>query len=248
MKIIQNLKKYTNLALDILFPEDIKCLLCGRELDNDSMFCSHCLDLDIFNEGSRCIYCDSMVKDGNIVCTFCSENRHKFKKCVCPLNYNFLVRQAILKFKDDNAQYLARPFAKLVYERIKQENWQIDFIVPVPSYKKAIKKRGYNPALLLANELSSLMNVPVYQVLSKNVPSPNQKFMDYTSRYKNLQYTMRLESKDFIKDKNILIVDDVITTGATIDACANLFGKAKAIYGCGVARTNFIGREWSKEI
>lgn len=239
MNVISFFKKIANNALDIVFPENIKCLLCENELDNDDeIFCSQCLEQDIFNEGTRCVYCDSMIKDGNKVCDFCKNHRHLFNKCVCPLNYNPLVKRAILKFKEDNAKYLAQPFAKLIYQRLKEENITFDFIVPVPSHIKTIKKRGYNPAELLAEELSKLAKVPVYKILIKNTQTTNQKFLEYSKRFQNIQYSMSLTSKDFIKRRNILLVDDVITTCATIDACANLLVNTKNIYACAVARTN----------
>lgn len=241
MKTFPSIKKIANKTLDLLFPDNIRCLICGSELDDEGMFCSHCSDINIYNEGKRCAFCDCMIKDENQVCNFCRDRKHLFKECVCPLNYNPIVRQTILKFKDDNAKYLAKPFAKLMYERLKQTDWKIDYLVSVPSHKNMIKKRGYNPAELLAEELSILTRLPVYNVLVKNAPSPNQKFMDYENRFKNIQYTMALTSKDFIKGKNILLVDDVITTCATIDACANLLVGAKNIYACGVARRNIVG-------
>ncbi len=231
-------KKIKDKVLDIVFPDDLRCLLCGGELDGQEVFCSRCLDIDIFNEGTRCMYCDAMIKDDNTVCDFCRDNHHLFEKCFCPLNYNGIVRKTVLRLKEDNAKYLAKGFAKLIYDRLADENLKIDFIVPVPSHISMIKKRGYNPALLIANELSSLMNVPVCEALVKNAKTPNQKFLNYKERFANISSTIQLVDSKTIKDKNILIVDDVITTCATVDACANLMKKAKHIYACAVARTN----------
>ncbi len=233
------LKEIANKMLDVIFPVDIKCLLCGKELKNNDIFCSDCLDSDIFNEGTRCIYCDAMIKEGNLVCNFCREKHHIFEKCFCPLNYNGSVRKAILSFKEDNARYLAKPFAKLIFQRLKQENLQIDFIVPVPSHISSIKKRGYNPAYLLAEEVSKITNIPLYEALIKNAKTPNQKFLDYEERYLNIQYTMKVVGNN-VKGKSILIIDDVITTCATVDACATLLSNAKHIYACAVARTNLM--------
>ncbi len=236
---LPKIKKFTNKVLDIVFPNDFKCILCGKDLpDDSSIFCSECMQSDIFNEGNRCIKCDTMIKEGNIICDHCKSQKRYFEKCVAPLNYNNIVKAAILKFKDDNARYLITPFAKLMIERLKQENFQFDIIVPVPSHPKTIRRRGYNPPFLLAKEIGKLLNKPVVKALNKNLLTSKQKRLDFEERQTNLRDSMTLVDKTLIKGKNILIVDDIITTCATINTCASLLKGAKKIYACGVARTN----------
>lgn len=236
---LPKIKKFTNKVLDIVFPNDFKCILCGKDLpDDSSIFCSECMQSDIFNEGNRCIKCDTMIKEGNIICDHCKSQKRYFEKCVAPLNYNNIVKAAILKFKDDNARYLITPFAKLMIERLKQENFQFDIIVPVPSHPKTIRRRGYNPPFLLAKEIGKLLNKPVVKALNKNLLTSKQKRLDFEERQTNLRDSMTLVDKTLIKGKNILIVDDIITTCATVNTCASLLKGAKKIYACGVARTN----------
>lgn len=236
---LPKLKKITNKVLDIIFPNDFKCLLCGKDLPDDSSnICSECLQSDIFNEGNRCIKCDTMIKEGNIICDHCKSQKRFFEKCVCPLNYNNIVKIAILKFKDDNARYLVTPFAKLIIERLEKENFQFDIIVPVPSHPKTIKRRGYNPPLLLAKEIGKLLKKPVVEALTKNDLTSKQKRLNFEERQTNLRDSMTLVDKSAIKGKNILIVDDIITTCATINTCSSLLKGAKKIYACAVARTN----------
>ncbi len=235
----EKIKRIANKTLDILFPNDFKCILCGKDLfSNEYVFCKECLLDDIFNEGNRCVKCDTIIKEGNIICDHCKNSKRFFEKCVCPLNYNDKVKNAILKFKEDNARFLARPFAELIINRLKEENIQFDIIVPVPSHIKTIKRRGYNPSLLLANEIGRILNKPVMEVLVKNVITSKQKFLNYEDRQNNLLDSMTLVDKTSIRGKTILLVDDVITTCATINTCSSLLVKAKKIYACGVARTN----------
>ena len=113
---------------------------------------------------------------------------------------------------------------------------EFDVIVPVPSHKKKVKQRGYNPALALADELSKISGKPVADVLYKTRKTQNQKFLDYAQRQENLENSIILLNKSIIKDKKVLIIDDIITTGATIEACSKLLINAKTIYGCGIAR------------
>ena len=241
MKILQSLKTLYESFIDKLFPTDIKCLLCGRDLPDNNFFCEKCEEEDIYNEGPRCVKCDTMIKEENLICDDCKNSHRYFEKCYCPLNYNAKVRSAILKFKDDNARFYAKPFAELIYNRIKDENLQIDFIMPVPSHKNVIKRRGYNPPELIAKELALIMHLPVKQALIKNIDTTAQKTLSYQERQDNLRDSITRDRKIDIKGKSILIVDDVITTCATVNACALLLQKSKVVYACAVARTT---KDW----
>lgn len=237
MNFKEKLLKFNEKLLDLIYPDKIKCILCGKDKPNDDFICEKCLNDKIINCSNRCVKCDTSIKEGNIICDNCKSIKKEFEKCVCPLIYKDNVKNAVLKFKDDNAKYLAKPFAKLIFDRLIDENIDFDIIVPVPSHKKTVSKRGYNPALLLANEISVLSNKPVEEVLIKNVLSQNQKELTFSQRQTNLENCMKLTGKEIIKNKNILIVDDIITTCATINACASLLVKTNKIYGCAVART-----------
>ena len=125
----------------------------------------------------------------------------------------------------------------IVNRLIDEKDLNIDFVTFVPSHKKTIKKRGYNQSKLLAEEIASLLNIPLIETLEKNVLTKTQKNLDYTTRQENLRDSMRfLIDKNLIKDKNILLVDDIVTTGATVNTCANLLSKAKNVYVCAIAR------------
>lgn len=231
-------RKTKEKILDIVFPNDIKCILCDRDIpDHETPICEHCQKENIFNNSNRCVKCDTPIKEGNIVCDHCAGNKRSFKKCFCPFLYDGKVRSAILKLKDDHAKYLAKPLAKYMFERLEKENIDFDVIVPVPSHKKTIRKRGYNPARVLADELSVLSGKPVCDVLIKNVLTKNQKKLNFYDRQTNLKDTMILADKDAIKKKNVLLVDDIITTCATIEVCAQLLHRANKIYACAIART-----------
>ncbi len=227
--------KIKDIILDTLFPHNFKCIFCGRDIPSDYI-CKDCLNHNIFNEGNRCQVCDTLIKEGNNVCDHCKRKKRSFKKAYAPFRYDGVVRKAILQYKSDGAKYLAKSFATFIAQRLEIEEVEFDIIVPVPSHKDAIKKRGYNPAKILANELSKLTSKPVEDVLYKIVQTKNQKLLDYNERQTNLENSIMLLNNSAIKDKNILIVDDIITTGATIETCANLLHKAKNIYACAIAR------------
>lgn len=238
MKIITKTK---DVILEALFPSSIKCILCGRDVPDfeNSPFCSNCLSEGIFNDANRCVYCDNPILDGNKVCDFCKEKHKSFDKAFCPFIYTGKVRSAILKLKDDNGRYLAPTFAKYMAKRIQDEKVDFDIIIPVPLYKKKLAKRGYNQSELLSNELGKLLGKPVCtDLLLKIKESSAQKNLNFAQRQQNLAGTLSLTDKNFVKDKKILVVDDVMTTGATLNACASLLKHyhCSAVYVSAIAR------------
>jgi len=223
--------------LDTTFPDNITCLFCGRDVVEGDI-CPNCSKSEILNNGNRCVFCDSKIKEGNIVCDHCKTKQPKFQSCHCPFVYNEKTRSSILKLKSDSAKYLAKYFAKHIYDRLTTNKVEFDMIIPVPSHKKTIKKRGYNPAKVLADELSILSGKPVEDILVKTAITKNQKFLNFEQRQSNLENSIYALNHSIIKGKSILIIDDIITTGSTINACASLLSKAKEIHACAIARRN----------
>ncbi len=238
-KISVYFKKFTDLILETLYPSKIKCIFCDKDVPKGSYVCNNCLKEDFFNIGeTRCMVCDKPILEGNIICDHCKMIKHHYNKSTSPFIYKGNVRRAILKFKSDGAKYLAEPFARFMVERLLKEKIDFDIIIPVPSHPKSIKKRGYNPARLLADEISKLTHKPVKDILCKVTLTQNQKYLNYKERQENLENSIILKDKSIIKNKNVLIVDDIITTGATIETCAKLLKGASNIYGCSVAKTD----------
>ncbi len=240
MKFQEFLKKTKKFTLNILFPEKIKCIFCGADIDNFETrpYCDDCAKEDFFNVGNRCMFCDVKIKKHNIVCDFCGHNRKKFERAFCPLIYKDEAKNSLLRFKSDNARYLAYPFAKLIYKRIQEENIDIDIIIPVPMHEKSRRRRGYNQAELLAVELAKLMNCETKSnVVIKEKQTKDQKALNYRDRLKNLTNCFRLKDKEAIRNKNVLIIDDILTTGATMNEVAmTMQPYALHIYAAAVAR------------
>ncbi len=227
--------------LDLIFPNDIKCIFCETDiLDFDKKpYCEKCEKSHILNDGNRCMFCDVQILDGNKVCDFCASTHKDFEKAVCPFVYKNQVRSAILNLKENNARWIVPTFAKLMCQRLKEENIDFDYIIPVPVHEKTRKRRGYNQSKLLADEIAKIMNKPVADdLIIKFKLTKSQKELNYTERQKNLEGSFTLTDKNFVKGKSFLIVDDVITTCATVNTCAKILKKAKskAVYVTAIAR------------
>lgn len=233
-------KKVGNKFLDIVFPTNTKCIFCEDEIVDfeKKPYCERC-EKTAFNTGTKCVKCDTQIKSGNIICDHCKSHKRFFEKCYCPLNYDGTVRQSILRFKDSNARYLAKNYAKLIFEYIKNENLQFDFITFVPSHKNTIKRRGYNPANLIAKEISLLTNKPCIETLIKVNETPQQKSLSYQERAKNLEKSIIPTNAKLIKNKTLLLVDDVVTTCATVDQCSKILRiYAAKVYVAAIARNH----------
>ncbi len=223
----------------LLFPDDIKCIFCGRDIFNfdEKPFCEDCEKTLPFNDGSRCIICDEPIDNEATVCDSCQKYKRFFKKAYCPFVYQGDVRKAILSFKDSNQRYKAKAFAKLIAERILKDNVKLDKITYIPLTKKKLKERSFNQAKLLAEEIGKILNVEVFDLFEKVKDNKGQKFASFKQRQENTLNMYVLKSVKLSKKENVLIVDDIITTCATVNYCAGLISsKVKDIYVCAIAR------------
>lgn len=242
-KTKRNLKttinKMAKFLSDLLFPENLKCIFCGTDIPNfdEKPYCENCEKQIALNDGNRCMICDQPIHNEAKVCDFCQKDKRFFKKAFCPFLYDGAVKNAILKLKFSNRRYLAKPLAKFIAKRIQDSKTQIDLVTYVPMTRKSEKKRSFNQSKLLATEISELLGVPLISTLVKVKDVKNQKDLNFQERKRNIRDCFKLENPKMKSVGNILIVDDVITTCATINTCAAILSKhAKSVYVCAIAR------------
>ena len=133
-----------------------------------------------------------------------------------------------MNFKYNNKNYLAYPLAKLLVKNYNFKN--IDFITFIPLSKNKLKIRGFNQAELLAKEISKITKIPLLPTLEKIVDTPSQTTKNYLERQENIKdsFIVKEESLPQIKDKNLLIIDDVCTTGATLLEASHVLHQSGA--------------------
>lgn len=234
------LKNFWNKIVYMMFPDDIKCIFCGRDVPNfyDKPYCEDCEKTLSFNNGHRCKTCD--MPSESDVCDFCKKEPKYFKRAFCPFIYEKQVKNLVLAFKESNKRYLAKGFAVLIAKRILESGVKIDKITYIPMTEKKQKKRGFNQAKLLADEVGKILNKPVLCLFKKEKDMAEQKVLNYKDRKAAIIGTYSVKEVRLKKEENILIVDDIITTTATINYCAGLiYPQVNNIYVCGVARTQY---------
>ncbi len=114
-------------------------------------------------------------------------------------------------------------------KRTKDYN-NIDIVIPVPLHRNKLRKRGYNQVAKFGVEIANALNVKyIDNVLIKTTATKTQVFKKRMARWNNSNEIFAIKNKDLISGKHILIVDDIITTGATIEACSNILNNAKNV-------------------
>lgn len=223
---------------EAFFPEKFTCDICGVETFGDNL-CPQCRKTVSFNNGTVCPVCGRKNAVPEI-CTECKAVLPKFEKAVSPLVYENGTVALIAKFKNGEG-YLKEYFAELIEEKLAPLP-RFDGIVYVPMTAKAERKRGYNQSKLLAESVSKRLGVPVIlNAVVKTADTDEQKTLTRKERAENLKSCFKVEKREEIKGKSVLLVDDVMTTGATADAlCERLLkASAKKVYFAAVASVEF---------
>lgn len=204
-----------------------RCKLCGDVTELDREFCENCEVKEKIPE-NRCKHCGCAKDD----CT-CKKHKNEYKQIVAPYYYEDSVVRAVHNFKDNDMPFLAEHMANEMAKEIKKYYSEITFdcITFVPLRKFHTLKRGFNQSELLADELSKILNVKSAPLLSKvrytgvqHHKTARQRAADTYGAYDVLD-----DFKDKLSEKTILLVDDVKTTGSTLNECA----KMLKIYGAG---------------
>ena len=185
--------------------------------------------------------CGKRLNKEETACYDCNRKHHGFIRNYSVFEYP-VIRESLYRFKYKGRAEYARYYAEVAY-RLHGEKLhllQADAIIPVPLHKNRYRKRGYNQAEEFAKELSLLLNVPVKRDLVKRVKSTKAlKNLDVAGRQNNLKKAFLIMQND-VKLKTIILVDDIYTTGATLDEISRVCKESgvENIYSLTVAVGN----------
>ena len=183
----------------------------------------------------RCLKCGKQIYSMNEeYCSDCQNKAHLFKQGISVFAYDEKIKQTMYRFKYSNRREYAEFFGSAIAQRhgCLIRRWKPQVIIPVPLYKIKYRKRGYNQAGLIADVLGRNLNIPVeHKILIRTRMTRAMKELNDEERVKNLQNAFKLTT-NIVEYKKVLLVDDIYTTGATIDACceALIAGGAEEIY------------------
>lgn len=223
MKILKKYKLFEELA-EILVPEKNLCYVCNYrdKYIGNSHICKSCnADLEKL-EGILCAKCSKPLDHDALLCDECISRIKYFEKAIAPLEYTGLSKKLIKEYKYGNKSYLYKLFGYLIMERLNEEKIaEFDAIVPVPLHKSKFRTRGYNQSELIAKYISFNIGVPVLKLVIRTKKTVPQSSLTGEKRWINVKNAFEYSEKQG-KSSKILLVDDIYTTGATLNACTSL--------------------------
>jgi competence protein ComFC len=189
-------------VLSVIYCRDEVCVLCKRGIFTDNLICEECLSgIDFFNDSFR------LGKDGSNL------------QCYSAVYYKGPVKELIQKLKYKSDFYCGEILGDFITKLLSCSHIKFDIITFVPMTRKALAKRGFNQSEFLARYVAKSFNKPVVKCLDKIKNTKDQIGLDREGRFKNLEGCFKIKNGNFILSKNILLIDDVVTTGATAIHC-----------------------------
>lgn len=226
-----NRSKILNNILQLIFPPD--CVLCGSLLRREEVsaglhICRSCTGEISYIEAPTCFKCGKEINDcEKEYCEDCEKNVRSYIMGFPAMNYTGPVKDSIAAFKYKGRKDYGTFFAEEIVKRQGESIIEIkpDALIPVPIHSIRYKKRGYNQAGILANEIGKLLNIKVdANLLVRTVNTSPQKALDDKERENNLKTAFQYSGK-IVKYKRVMLVDDIYTTGATIEACTRVLNN-----------------------
>jgi competence protein ComFC len=201
-----------------------------------------------------CAACEKENKIGDAPCHQCGRDLEMcscpadgffpFDEIVCVYYYKGGAKDAMHRFKFQNKKYYAGTFAKLLAERIGKflDAAAIDAVLPVPMSKESERARGYNQSALLAGKVAEEIGKPHLKgVLLKPAPTRVQSGLSLKERKENVKGAFQVADQKAVRGKRLLLIDDIITTGATLSECARVLKESGAdrVFAAALCATEF---------
>jgi len=222
--------------LDFLFP--CYCVSCGIPVSSESNhLCSDCrAELIPLSDGCRC--CSSPLEGGE--CRYCGSRKFYPVRHISVFDYSGVVKNIIHALKFGRLRDVHKAVVPSLAEKIGEIIDEVDIITYVPMSRKKQGARGYNQSLLIGRALSLTAGVPFADLLKEKGNSAAQRGLGYTGRFINVIDRYIPVGNTKFHGKTVLIVDDVFTTGATVNECARqlLMAGAKQVFSLTVARAD----------
>ena len=216
----------------LLYKEKFTCAVCGAELYEDAYFCARCRAQLPYNTGCVCSKCGRAVAEEAPVCLECKAHMPSYDRARSAFCYEGALVPLIKKFKT-GGRHLAAALADAMLPVLQREFADADLLVGVPMTRRARRRRGYDQSRLLAEALSARSGIPLEaSLLVKTRETAAQKKLSRRERAENLKGSFRVHERVKCRGKRILVIDDVLTTGATASAVAETLLRAGAARVC----------------
>jgi ComF family protein len=238
MLLARKARQAAEAALEVLLPS--RCLACGAMVVRPGSLCAGCWQRVDFIAEPVCAICGlpfaaqgtDVAGASGLTCGACLQRPPAFERARAAMRYGDLSRRLVISFKHGDRTDAAAAIAAWLAQAGQALLGQCDVIVPVPLHRWRLFSRRYNQAALLAQNLGRMAGKPVAVDLLRRVrATPSQGTRTAQERRRNVQgaFALRAGMKAEIAGRRVLLVDDVLTTGATAEACARTLKAGGAV-------------------
>ncbi len=232
MKIGTTLRRAGEALVSLLYPPH--CANCGADTDGGVHLCAACAGQAKKIVAPFCRRCSEPF-DGDIssefTCANCADRTLHFDCAVARYLSRGVVREFVHRFKYDRHFYLRRPLTNWLAETLDDERIRaqpIGALVPVPLHSARFREREFNQADVLAELLGKRAGLPVLRALERIRYTTTQTRLDRQERMENLRNAFRVRHTSAVQNRHLVLVDDIFTTGSTVDECARVLRAAGA--------------------
>jgi len=217
-----------NQILSLLFPES--CPLCKKPSTDHHIapICPDCWQMIHPYRGPLCQRCGKpLVSPVSSICGGCLKDEPPFKLARSFGLYEGVLKKAINLLKYQGIKRLSKPLSELILQTI--EIPAVDAVVPVPLHERRLKEREFNQSALIARHIAKRLGIPLLpDCLIKTRDTMPQVGLSMKERAKNIKKAFEIKDRDLLNGKDIMLVDDVFTTGATVRECSKVLKKGGA--------------------
>lgn len=222
------LKEWLEAILNLVYPRNIQCMLCDNELfeKEDYSVCECCREEIYWLEDDVCKCCGRFLGHHSTleVCGDCQKTKRAYRQNISVALYNEAGKILVHQLKYGDQSYVAFHMAHMMADRLHtfpEVSKKIDLIVPVPIHEKRYRERGFNQSEWIGKFLSERIQRPCLKKVLKRTRYTNpQTQLNREERLKNLKGAFQVMDEEVILGKRILVIDDVFTTGSTIQETA----------------------------
>ena len=216
---------FIKLIKNILFIK--QCPSCSNAQEDENI-CFDCFSQLSFiqNACRMCQHPFKYIVPGLDVCLKCEEEKFIYDEMTCIFKYNSFLKNLIVRLKNQSDFAMLSFFGKALSQKVKD----VAILIPIPLFKKRLIWRGFNQSFFLAKEIKKYKNIEIVDALKRVKNTKTQHLKKLTERFENIKGAFEFNEKYLskIKGKDIVIIDDVITSGATIFEAAKILKKAGA--------------------
>lgn len=230
------LRRFLQSLTDILYPKT--CLACKSKVSkvtDEDLICKKCYSKIEINLPPFCFSCGRHLEKNNLnknICPACVRNRLHFDRAFSPCIYDGVTKKLIHEFKYKGRDNLGKPLSQIMINFIKEYNLPLnylDFIIPMPLHKTRLREREFNQAEILSMHIAREFKKDlVKDMLLRHRQTKTQTGLKNKERFLNVAGSFMVDNRINLREKNILLVDDVLTTGATSSEAALTLKNAGA--------------------